>query len=172
MKIELLRFEHKKLRAQVIKEYLSKSTRYKGVVCFSCGNASRELKNAGLNVIDISPTGDFIANRWFTPSEIREVFPDYLDATSGHLSMELMNMIAERFYIELNGVLDDVNYVPTGSGETLVCLKLAFPEKKFVAVYNLDEATEYSDDCVLNDLVKLLASEIIYEPDKEIDYAF
>ena len=171
MKIELLRFEHKRIRAEVIKEYLKDKT-YKGVVCFSCGNASRELKNIGLNVIDISPKGDFIANRWFEPGEINEIFKEYFDATSGHLSMELMNKIADRFYIELNGVLDDVNYVPTGSGETLICLKLAFPDKKFVAVYNLDEATEYSDNCVLNNLVKLLADEIIYEPDKEIDYAF
>lgn len=166
MGIELLRFNHKQLRAEVIKEFL-KDKNYKGVVCFSCGNASKALKDIGLNTIDISTKGDLIANRWFEPSEVNEIFKDYFDATSGHLSIELMNKIADRFYIELNGILDDTVYVPTGSGETLVCLKLAFPEKHFVAVYNLDDATEYSPDAVLNSLVELLASKIIYEPSEE-----
>lgn len=160
MSNQLLKFEHKRIRAEVIKEYL-KDKSYKGVVCFSCGNASSELKKVGLNVIDISPNGDFIPNKWFKPSEVHELFKNYFDATSGHLTMELMNKIADRFYAELNGILDDINYVPTGSGETLVCLKLAFPDKKFVAVYNLDAATKYDENAVLNNLVKVLADEVI-----------
>jgi hypothetical protein len=58
--------------------------------------------------------------------------------------------------------LPDVVYVPSGSGETLVCLKLAYPEKKFIAVYNLDAATEYSPRCPLNDFVKVMAEDRIF----------
>lgn len=155
----LLRFEHKKIRANVIKEYL-KDKNYKGVVCFSCGNASRELKNVGLNVIDISPSGDLIANRWFTPYEIKNIFNNYFDATSGHLPIHLMELIGKA-YKEHLGELPDINYIPSGSGETIVCLKLAYPDKEFIAVYNLDNATEYNENAELNNLVKVLSKEII-----------
>lgn len=155
---KLLRFEHKKIRANVIKEYIGAN---KPVICFSCGNASRELKLAGLNVLDISPTGDLLALRWFTISEIKNKFPNYFDATSGHLDITLMGLIGKA-YKENLGVLPSPCYVPCGSGETLVCLKLAYPNIDFVAVYNLDSATEYSDKAPLNDLVKVLAKDIIY----------
>ena len=155
----LLRFEHKRIRAEVIKEYLANKS-YKGVICFSCGNASRELKKVGLNVIEISPHGDFIPNKWFNPSEIAEMFTNYFDATSGHLDITLMELIGKA-YKEKLGNLPNPCYVPSGSGETLVCLKLAYPNIDFIAVYNLDFATEYSDNAPLNKLVKLLAKEII-----------
>lgn len=154
-----LTFPNKKIRAEVIKEYL-KDKSYDGVVCYSCGNATRELKKTGLNVIDISPKGDFLSLRWFAPSEIKKIFPSYFDATSGHLSMEVMLMIAERFRTVL-GEIPEENYIPTGSGETLVCLKLAYPQKKFIAVYNIDKATEYSEYAVLNKIVEIIAEKII-----------
>lgn len=159
MEVNLLQLENKKIRSEVIKEYL-KDKNYKGVVCFSCGNASRELKNVGLNVIDISPTGDLIPNKWYKPSEVYEIFKDYFDATSGHLSIELMQLIGEA-YKNILGELPKINYIPSGSGETLVCLKLAYPNKDFIAVYNLDKATEYNENATLNNLVKILAKGII-----------
>lgn len=158
-KINLLKFPHKKIRAEVIKEFLADKD-YKGVVCFSCGNASRELKKVGLNVIDISPTGDLVSIKWFQPSQVKKMFTDYFDGTSGHLSMELMLKVAEA-YKKYLGELPNTNYVPTGSGETLVCLKLAYPEKDFIAVYNINSATDYSSNAVLNKLVECLAKEII-----------
>lgn len=154
----LLRFEHKKIRANVIKDYIGVNT---PVICFSCGNASRELKLAGLNVLDISPTGDLLALRWFTINEIKQKFNGYFDATSGHLDITLMGLIGKA-YKEILGDLPNPCYVPTGSGETLVCLKLAYPQIDFIAVYNLDYATEYSKDAPLNDLVKVLAKDIEY----------
>ena len=132
-----------------------------GVVCFSCGNATRELKNIGLNVIDISPQGDLIPNKWYKPSEVAEVFTNYFDATSGHLSMEIMQMIGDEFKKAL-GNIPQTNYVATGSGETLVCLKLAYPSKDFIAVYNIDKATEYNENATLNNLVKIMAKDIIF----------
>ncbi len=160
MEAELLRFPHKKIRAAVIKEYMI-AQGYKKAVCFSCGNASRELKEAGVDVLDISVCGDLVARRWFTPSEVKKWFPDCFDATSGHLSIELMNKIAEAYKDYLKD-LPPVNYIPTGSGETIVCLKTAFSDKKFVAVYNINEATEYSDRAVLNGLVKAVAAEVVF----------
>lgn len=156
---KLLKFDNKFIRAQVIKKFLI-NKKYDGVVCLSCGNATKALKKVGLYTIDISPNGDFNANRWFTPSEINTIFPTYFDATSGHLSLEVMQLIGEAFKEQL-GELPDVNYVPTGSGETLVCLKLAYPNKKFIAVYNLDDATKFDDKATLNSLVNILAIEII-----------
>lgn len=157
--MELLRFEHKKIRAKVIEKYL-KDLNINDVICFSCGNASRELKNTSLNVLDISPTGDLIANRWFTKKEIKKYFPNYFDATSGHLENDLMILIGQEYKKHL-GTLDKLTYVPSGSGETLVCLKLAYPDNDFIAVYNIDKATEYSKDCELNKLVEVMAKKII-----------
>ena len=130
---------------------------YTRAVCFSCGNAARELQKAGVDVLHIGPHGDLIPNKWYTQAEIKRDFPQYFDATSGHLPMELMLEIAKRFRAYLQYSLDDTVYVPTGSGETLVCLKLAYPDREFIAVYDLDEATEYSIHAPLNTLVKLLA---------------
>lgn len=156
---KLLRFDNKLIRAEVIKNFLA-GKKYDGVVCFSCGNATRALKKVGLTTIDISPSGDFIANHWFTPSDVAAIFPTYFDATSGHLSLEVMELIGKAFKEHL-GELPNVNYVPSGSGETLVCLKLAYPDKKFVAVYNLDDATKFDEEATLNKLVSILADKII-----------
>ena len=156
----LLVFKHKKIRAQVIKNFLNGKD-YKGVVCFSCGNASRELKSVGLNVIDISPNGDLKPNKWYEPSKIREIFNNYFDGTSGHLSTELMILVAQAYKRTL-GNLPNINYVPTGSGETIMCLKLAYPEKEFIAVYNINSATEYNESANLNDYVKMIAKDIIF----------
>jgi len=158
--VKLLRFPHKKIRAAVIKKFIEKRG-YRGVVCFSCGNASRELKNVGLNVLDISPMGDLIPNRWFRPSEVAEKFYGYFDATSGHLPMELMIEIAAEYKKYLGLSLPSC-YIPTGSGETIFCLKLAYPDEELIAVYNLDEATEYNENAVLNDIVKIFAKNIIF----------
>ena len=158
--MKYLDFPNKRLRAEVIKDYL-RNKKYDGVVCFSCGNATRELKNTGLNVIDVSPKGDFIPLHWFTPSEIKAMFPTYFDATSGHLGNDLMLLIAKRFK-EFLGDIPQENYIPTGSGETLVCLKLAYPEKEFIAIYNLDSATEYNENATLNNFVKIFSKKIIF----------
>ena len=152
-------FPNKQIRANAIKEYCEKYN-IKKLVCFSCGNASRSLKEVGLDVIDVSPNGDLEAKHWFTQREISELFPDRFDATSGHVPMELMIMISDHFKNYLKEIPEEI-YLPTGSGETLVELKLAFPDTKIHAVYNINEATEYSEYCVLNNLVNVLAEDII-----------
>lgn len=155
----LLRFPHKELRSRAVKQYMQ-TAGYNRAVCFSCGNAAEKLKDAGVDVLHIGARGDLTPNKWYTQAEIKRDFPNCFDATSGHLPMELMLEIAKLYREDLGDTLGDLVYVPTGSGETLVCLKLAYPEKKFIAVYNLDTATEYSEHAPLNKMVRLLAEEV------------
>lgn len=154
-----LLFPAKRIRAEVIKQYAEENG-YRGVVCFSCGNASRALKETGADTLDISPTGDLEARRWFTPAEIRREFPDRLDATSGHIGPDLLNRIAEAFKAYIGELPEEDLAIPTGSGETLVELKIAFPRAKLHAVYNTDSATEYNAAAPLNGLVEALAESI------------
>lgn len=143
----------KSVRARVIKRHME-AYGYKLAVCFSCGNATRELKNAGVDLLAISPGGDLLPNRWFTMAEITVKFPGYFDATSGHLSIALMNEIARQLKYELNLIPGEFYDVPTGSGETIICLAIAFPQCKFRAVYDdNDPATAYEPNAPLNWLI-------------------
>lgn len=157
--MSLFRFENKRIRARAIRAYME-SHGYDKAVCFSCGNASRELRNAGINTLDVSPIGDMLALRWFTIGEIREQFPQHFDATSGHLPMDCMQLVAEMFKEEIGDRLGSI-YLPTGSGETLVCLKMAYPDSKITAVYDMNAATAYEPSAPLNALVGLLAEDVI-----------
>lgn len=149
----MLIFPAKQIRAQVIAEYAN-AAGYRGVVAFSCGNATRELRAAGLWVLDISPSGDIApTGKWWTPAEIHRAFPDLFDATSGHLPAWMMIEIGKRFREYLGDI--EGGDVPSGSGETIMCLRWAYPDKIFRPVYNLDKATEYNDNSPLNYLVNL-----------------
>lgn len=146
----------KKVRAAVIREYMERN----GIacaVCFSCGNASRELRMAGVNVLDISPSGDMEARRWFTQEEIRRLFPAAFDATSGHLPMDVMLRISARLRAKLEGqyVAGRTYTIPSGSGETVLCLAMAFPECSFVAEFDdADPARRKEQDAPLIPLIR------------------
>lgn len=157
--LPLLRFPHKKIRASVIREYMQNAG-YDRAVCFSCGNAARALVEAGVNTLHIGKNGVLAPKKWFSVAEVRNIWPSMFDATSGHLSASLMVEIGLSFRKYL-GNLSDTVYVPTGSGETLCCLKMAYPQTDFIAVYNIDEATEYSEFAPLNAMVLVMAKEII-----------
>jgi len=129
---------------------------YRGCVCFSCGNASEALKKQGLYVFDVAPQGSLNANKWWTPEEIHKAWPDLFDATSGHLPIHLMNEIAAAFKTFLGNLPEHCYSVPTGSGETIICLKLVYPDIEFIPVYDLDPATKYEPDAPLNDLVRIV----------------
>lgn len=126
-----------------------------GVVCFSCGNATRELKAAGLYVVDVAPGGALEAGRWWGADEIRRAWPHLLDATSGHLPPPIMVEVAAALAAELGRLaVDVVHEVPTGSGETITCLRMAYPAHTFAAAYD-DRAiaTRYNDRAPLAALV-------------------
>lgn len=158
MKIELLRFHHKAIRSVVIKHYMSGT--WEKAVCFSCGNAAKELEKVGVYVVHIGPHGVLAPRKWFSQREIHQIFPAYFDATPGHLPNELLGELGAAYAAHL-GELPEKVYVPTGSGETLLCLAMAYPGTQFVAVYNLDEATKYEPQCPLNRMVELVSKRII-----------
>lgn len=153
--MKTLIFPAKKIRAQAIKDYIGKNIK---VVCFTCGNASKALREEGLEVLSIGEHEDFKPNKWYTPKEIKHIFPEYFDATSGHLPIDLMLDISQRFKNYLGTLKNEPISVPTGSGETIICLKLAYPEIKFIPVYNLDEATEYNEKAPLNKIVEIFCN--------------
>jgi hypothetical protein len=154
----------KTVRARVIRDYM-KASGVDKAVCFSCGNATRKLKEIGVPLLAISPGGDLLPNRWFTQSEIATAFPGYFDATSGHLNITLMTEIAKRLKYEFN--LKDGEYfdIPTGSGETITCLKIAFPKCEFRAVYNNNNpATSFEPKAPLNAFVATFFETKTIEP--------
>ena len=155
--MNLLRFPHKQIRAAVIADHLRRAGRAAaGVVCFSCGNASAALRAAGLDVLDVGPRGALQPRHWWTEAEIAKAFPTMFDATSGHLSTALMLRIGQAYRAHL-GELPPAVYVPSGSGETAVCLALAYPERRIHAVYDdSDPATTWNDAAPLNTLVERL----------------
>lgn len=127
----------KRIRAEVIREYMERNG-IQSAVCFSCGNASRALRDAGVRVLDISPSGDLVARRWFTQEEIRRLWPASFDATSGHLPTDVMLEIAGRLRRRFEGEFKAGNgyKVAAGSGETALCLAVAFPECVFVPEFD------------------------------------
>lgn len=156
---------NKEIRTKIIADYC-KEANISGVVCFSCGNASNALKKIGLDTIDISPLGCLTTNKWWTPEEIKRVWPDRFDATSGHLPFFLMVRISKEYKKHLNSLQKVISSksvvdVPTGSGETIICLRLAFPNTKFNAIYNTNNrGTKYEKDAPLNEAVRALVNEI------------
>jgi len=95
-----------------------------------------------------------VPGKWWSVPEIRQRFPDRFDATSGHLPLPLMLALASAMRERL-GELPCAEYaVPTGSGETIVALRWAYPGTRFVAVYDLDRATQYHDEAPLLPLVR------------------
>ena len=131
--------DEKRIRAEVIKRYLGSERCF----AFSCGNATRALKEAGVNVVGISPHDLLSANGYINPLKAKEMFACF-DATSGHLPLFLMELIAyeiKNHLIENTDVFQDKEliYVPTGSGETILALSYYIPIARLVAVVDYED---------------------------------
>lgn len=156
--MERLDFPAKELRSRVIARHL-RCAEYNGVVIFTCGNAASHLRrHYDGKIVEVGARGALTPNHWFTFSEIASYWPGFFDATPGHLPAPLMVEIAKEFEYHLHGVLFADEYiVPTGSGETILCLKIAFPDKKFVAEYDdTKPATQWDAVAPLNRWVSAL----------------
>ena len=154
--MEILKFPAKRLRAEVIANYI-RATDQMGVVVFGCGNGARDLRAQGVDVLDISPEGDVAPTRWWTPAEIAREWPRRFDATSGHLPLHLMVRVAGAFRAHLGALPSWKSWgVPSGSGETILCLFLAYPTHMFTAIYGEDHATQFNEQAPLNAAVKAL----------------
>jgi len=146
-------YTEKLIRSRIIKEYLLAINTDK-TVCFSCGNASNNLKRVGLDVTEVlNPL------KWWDPFEIACKYQIF-DSTSGHLPMFLMERIARALLLKYSDVFveeKETYFIETGSGETFVCLKMAFPTMRMVPVYNnAKPATTFNEEAPLNNLVKAL----------------
>jgi hypothetical protein len=162
----------KKIRAELIRDHLV-SKGLNRCVCFSCGHSAGLLEAEGLNVVYIGEKGILKPNKWFTPEEIQKVFNGLFDATSGNLNDSIMGQIAIRLreikkrqelyslfeknpYFDLNSIdrfdPDNNTYlIPTGSGETIICLTLAFPQTRFVPIRVQGvSSTEFQEGYPLN----------------------
>jgi hypothetical protein len=162
-----LEFPAKLLRAKVIARHVQEAG-LRGVVVFSCGNAAEALRVAFADtdkvVVEVGRKGRLHTNEndWWTPTDIARDWPGLFDATSGHLSIPLMKEIGMEFrkYFERllggNGLASGYYTVPTGSGETILCLSLVYPEEThlFVAQYDdLKPETTFDKEQPLNSLI-------------------
>jgi len=157
MKYDCLKIPQKQIRAVIIADHVRKAG-YAGIVCYSCGNAAKALKELNLYVIEISPHGQLRANKWFNPDEIHRMWPNLFDGTSGHLPIYLMVKIAKRIREYLGNLSKNKYYVPTGSGETITCLRWAYPKIEFIPIYdNNKPETKYEPKAPLNYVVEAMA---------------
>jgi hypothetical protein len=155
--------KRKILRSRFIAEFLYE-TDYKKLVIFSCGNAANAIiqRMPNFPILAICPGGDLApTKKWWTPEEIHRAFPDRFDATSGHLPLSLMVRMAKELKTApvewLDSGIPQAGYsytVPTGSGETILLLRWAFPASTFIPLYNISIGTEYSVNAPLNFLVR------------------
>lgn len=156
--------DRKILRSLILSKYIIVSG-FPGVVIFSCGNASATLekylpKSTGFVFLNISPNGHIApTGKWWTPEEIRQVWPTFFDATSGHLPIPLMARMAQevkenaREWLSMVPEAGKVYGVPTGSGETILILRWAFPNSRFIPIYNISPGTKHEPNAPLNFLV-------------------
>lgn len=145
---KLIFANRKQVRAAVIARNYAEGE-YNGIVCFSCGNASGALIGIAKKIIANPPDGE-----WWTPGKIAAYYKGYLDATSGHLTLPVMKDLSDTFRFHLGLLKDDTYEVPTGSGETILCLSWAYPGSRFIAVYNVGKGTEYDERNPLNDIIR------------------
>lgn len=155
-------FPHKRLRAEVITDYVRSAGSFKGIICITCGAAGDEILKAAKtgcgDIVIIMPTeGD----EWITMEQIARDYPGYFDATSGHLPFWLMVRIAHRFrqYIDKHTrrTFSSEVRVPTGSGETIFELRMAYPdmvETQLVALYDYSRGSRFESDAPLNQAVQ------------------
>jgi len=152
----------KNIRAIVIKKHLYCIKQDK-CVCFTCGNASKFLRKIGLNVISVGNKEGLIPARWFSFTDIQNSFNNMFDATSGHLPMPLMDNISLQLRKKLKNKFekDKKYWIKVGSGETIICLKMAFPHIKFIPYRIKDFApTEYNANAPLNNLLYAIFGDV------------
>lgn len=163
MKQQHLALSYRKaIRAVLIKMYMEQAG-YTQAVGFSCGNGNAALKTIGVDLLDISPRGTLLPNKWWRPDEVQKHFPKHFDVTSGHLPIYLLSELGKLLRLHVGHLDAGVEYqVPSGSGETVVALKLVYPDVNFTAVYSsTDAATLYEKEAPLNAVVTAMGINIV-----------
>lgn len=149
MRTLLIAEQAKRLRARIIADYMN-AAGIERCLCFSCGNASRALKQVLPPSAVLEPA---VNGKWWTVEEIAQTWPEHFDATSGHLSVPLMAKLAQCLKREC-GVLHGDHQVPTGSGETLLALSIAYPDVRFIPVQDGSKSTEWHEQSPLYSFIQ------------------
>ncbi|MBW2006016.1 MAG: hypothetical protein JRI72_15725 [Deltaproteobacteria bacterium] len=121
------------IRAEVIMDRLPAGT--KRIICLSCGNASKALKETikSVPVISVDPRSPVQATRELTIDELWQFFgPDSFNATSGYLPLDWVEAIGQRLIPYVPKA--DKYFIPCGSGETLMALSFFIPLAQMVGV--------------------------------------
>lgn len=121
--MNLIPLPNKRIRAEVIRDYYGKQPVY----CFSCGNSTKALEEAGVNVTSITDAIEYVAPK---DSDTRY---GGVNVTSGYLPIHLIENLAGE-YRERMGDPGGIVYVPCGSGETLLALSYFIPIGSIIAV--------------------------------------
>lgn len=140
--MRIVNINHKKIRAEIIKGYLGDRRAF----AFSCGNATRWLERAGVNLVPIDGR-HLKANHYITPEAADHYFNAF-NATSGYLPTFLIKRIADRIAEELNRHMPAAHgkiYAPFGSGELVIALGYIHPLHQIVAVTSNDYAATSQD---------------------------
>lgn len=144
---------------------------WRGVVCFSSGNAAKELEKllSVHDVLSITPQehSRLAPTRfWWHPSDIRRMWPDMLDATPGHLPTWMMIELGRLYRTALQPLDPAREYsINSGSGETVLCLRWTFPRVTFVARYDQRRPeTTWHEEAPLNDIVTATGPVVIVTP--------
>lgn len=139
----LLNCPTKMLRAKRIDWYV-RARGLPGVVMFTCGNAAQALRDLyrdggpPYELVEIGPRGDLLPGRWWTPLEIARTFPHLFDATPGHLPAWMMVEMADAMRRQVGPLTCGATYdVPSGSCETITCLRWAYPSSVFRPVFDV-----------------------------------
>jgi hypothetical protein len=127
--MQKLYVNEKEARAKVITAYLKGRRTF----CFSCGNATKELKRAGANLIAIDKTSQLQAKEQIKPEQAEHYFQAF-NSTSGNIPLFLLERIANSIYKQPLKQADNNKtlpiYVPVGSGELLLVLMFLFPSSR------------------------------------------
>lgn len=134
----IIKLPTKRIRSEVIKDFYGDQR----VHCFSCGNSTAALKQAGVNVVAIDEESPLRAVQYIAPKLAQHYF-NCPDVSSGCLPPALVSQLAatlKNFFEHdvLNG--KGKIYVPCGSGETIFALSFFIAPHRLFAVVSQEFA--------------------------------
>jgi len=145
----------KQLRAAWIATYC-KSAGYAGVSCLTCGTTGVALIEAcrkeGLECRVFSNPCKWWGNAEF----IKYNGTQFFDATSGHIPLFIICQLGKVYREYLGEISEETITVPTGSGETALSLRIAYPDKIIIAQYGESAEIKRDTDAPLNAAVDAL----------------
>jgi hypothetical protein len=147
--------EIKRLRAEFLAQHCVRSG-FTGIACLTCGTTGIALIHA-CQKHDLECRVFSNPKRWWSNEEfIKHNGTQFFDATSGHIQLLLMCKLGLIYRGLLGDIEDSSITVPSGSGETALSLKFAYPDKIIIAEYGNTKETKKEPYAPLNEIVRAL----------------